>query len=465
MPYRPFVYGAASAAGVDPDLMDRIARIESGGNPNAVTGSYKGLFQLSDNEFAKHGGGNIFNAADNSLAYANKLKAETAAFENKYGRQPTATEIYLTHQQGQGGFDAHNANPNRPAWQNMFSTAEGRQKGEAWAKKAIWGNVPDQLKPLFGSVDNITSQQFVDLWRSKVEGGALTPPTQGNRNMAMYDEAQPVLSPSFTTGGGLGALFGGVADAYRSGALGNRAERAAMWMQSLDNPEALKAIVASHKPQDEFSLVQGQDGTMYRISKKTGAVSSIAGGQKLPDGAFGKLQEGYDKATILHGTSQEAAKIHDWLKSGQLDLGLTSMTRAAVENTFGTASDQTQKYNAFQQFRTEGANAILQAAKGTQTEGDAQRAYQQFVSGLAANDSATVQNSIKKLIEINGKLIGSSRTGFEAYKQQYPNAAGLRPYLEGYDKMMPFYAPRDDASMPPAAKTTSGRKPLGDIFK
>lgn len=160
----------AAEHGIDPDMLSRIARIESSGNPNARTGSYKGLFQLSDQEFNKYGGGNIYSAADNARAAGAKIAAETAQLRQTLGRDPTATEIYMVHQQGPAGFAAHSADPDAPAWQNMASTGEGRQKGAGWARQAIWGNIPDQFKQQFGSVDNVTSRAFMDMWRQKVEG-------------------------------------------------------------------------------------------------------------------------------------------------------------------------------------------------------------------------------------------------------------------------------------------------------
>lgn len=175
---------AAQANGLDPAMMRRFAQIESGGNVGAVTGSYKGLFQMSDAEFAKYGGGNIYSAEDNANAAARKIKAEAADFKTKYGRDPTATDLYMQHQQGVAGYAAHLANPNAPAWQNMLSTGEGQQKGEAWAKAAIWGNIPSDVKAQFpGGVDTVTSAAFVNLWKRKVDGnagatiasGALTP--------------------------------------------------------------------------------------------------------------------------------------------------------------------------------------------------------------------------------------------------------------------------------------------------
>ena len=159
----------ASQYGIDPNYFARVAHIESSGNPNAVTGSYKGLFQIGPDEWQKYGGGgNVFDPAANARAAAVKMAEERDAFTAKYGRQPTSTEAYMMHQQGFGGLGAHMANPSAPAWQNMASTAEGRAKGPQWARSAIWGNVPTQYRNQYGGVDNITSQQFLDLWRQKL---------------------------------------------------------------------------------------------------------------------------------------------------------------------------------------------------------------------------------------------------------------------------------------------------------
>lgn len=174
-PVHDAITAASQATGVDDAMLRRFAMIESGGKPDAVKGSYRGLFQMSQAEFQKYGpdGGNIFDPKDNALAAANKIKAETAQFQQKYGRPATPADLYLIHQQGQAGYAAHMANPDGKAWENMLSTAEGQQKGALWAKQAIWGNVPDQMKVQFGNVDNISSRDFVGLWAAKVNNGQM----------------------------------------------------------------------------------------------------------------------------------------------------------------------------------------------------------------------------------------------------------------------------------------------------
>ena len=182
---------AAEKHGFDPGWLKAYTAIESSGDPAKRTGRYKGLLMLSDEQFKEHGGtGNIYDPRANADAGAAKLRIQFDAFQAKYGRPPEAHELYLVHQQGAGGFEAHQRKPDAPAWENMASTGEGRQKirdlgqkkGEQWARDAIWGNIPDAQKAQFGSVDNVTSADFMKLWQARVErglgGGGYTLPDQ-----------------------------------------------------------------------------------------------------------------------------------------------------------------------------------------------------------------------------------------------------------------------------------------------
>lgn len=167
----------AMAAGLDPVMMRRFAAIESSGNCNAGTGSYKGLFQLSEAEFRRRGGrGSVFDCRENARIGMLWIKDMAEDFEAEFGRIPTWTEIYLLHQQGAEGLRQHLADPERLAWRSMCATGEGRQKGDRWCRLAIWGNVPTDRRAEFGDVDHITSAQFVALWRDKVEGRPIPSP-------------------------------------------------------------------------------------------------------------------------------------------------------------------------------------------------------------------------------------------------------------------------------------------------
>lgn len=186
-PVNDAINTAAEKYDVDPSVLATFARIESSGRAGVKTGSYKGLFQLSDGEFRKYGGeGNIYDPADNADAAAQKLKFEAQQFEASYGRAPSVLDLYMIHQQGEGGYAAHMANPERPAWENMASTAEGQQKGDKWAKMAIWGNIPNDVKKRFpGGVESVTSADFIELWGEKVRrlGGTSAAPASDDTNV------------------------------------------------------------------------------------------------------------------------------------------------------------------------------------------------------------------------------------------------------------------------------------------
>src|SRR5262249_8238274 len=103
-------------------------------------------------------------------AAARKFATEAAEFEKGVGRKATAAEIYCIHQQGYQGCAFHYAAPQQLAWKNMYLTREGQEKGEAWARKAIWGNVPSGLKnKIKGGLEGLTSGQFIAIWTERVE--------------------------------------------------------------------------------------------------------------------------------------------------------------------------------------------------------------------------------------------------------------------------------------------------------
>lgn len=203
---------AAREFGVDPDALRVFARIESGGRPGVTTGSYRGLFQMSQDEFAKYGGrGSIYDPAANARAAAAKLRAETEDFTRKHGRAPTPAELYLVHQQGAAGTAAHMGNPDGVAWRNVrpyysdeAARSRGFRSGDEYARAAIWGNVPSDVRKRYpGGVDSLTSRQFTDLWTNKVAGfGAGAPPARAARTdrfVAPPEEGKIYFEPDQST--------------------------------------------------------------------------------------------------------------------------------------------------------------------------------------------------------------------------------------------------------------------------
>jgi hypothetical protein len=155
--------------------MARLFTIESGGNPYARTGSNRGLGQFGPREEAQYGI-NDSNRTDPNvqkaavLAEAENNRAKLAAV---LGREPTAADYYLAHQQGAAGAPALFSHPDMPAWQAI------RQyyPSDAIAQRAITGNIPTG-SPLYGrNVNDIKSSDFTNYWNAKFNGiPAAAPP-------------------------------------------------------------------------------------------------------------------------------------------------------------------------------------------------------------------------------------------------------------------------------------------------
>jgi hypothetical protein len=82
-----------------------MASIESSFNPSSNMNKrtqYKGLFQIGRDEWRQHGQGNIYNAGDNARAMASLINEHRGQFHQHFGRDPTAGELYMMHQQGLG---------------------------------------------------------------------------------------------------------------------------------------------------------------------------------------------------------------------------------------------------------------------------------------------------------------------------------------------------------------------------
>jgi len=165
---RDEVRQAASLYGLDLVMMMSIAKVESNFNPRATTGSYKGLFQLSDYEFEKYGDGSIWDARDNARAAARIFLVHAEKFKWALGHYPDFAERYMVHQQGIQATIEHYTHPRRVAWQSMCATDEGILKGERWCRKAIWQNLLPQWKRTFKSVEKISSGDFVSVWTGRI---------------------------------------------------------------------------------------------------------------------------------------------------------------------------------------------------------------------------------------------------------------------------------------------------------
>lgn len=185
------IRSTAARYNVPPELMLRIAQIESGMNPAASnpSSSARGVYQF----LTKPGGSwDTYGRGQNPLdphanvdAGARYIKDNMDALRGKLGREPAPWEVYLTHQQGSGGGPALLQNPGRPAAEVLGAF----YKNPNVARDAI---------ALNGGNPDAPAQAFLDQWKAKYEGSAVPGANGGGPGAPAVDPVVPASAAGVT---------------------------------------------------------------------------------------------------------------------------------------------------------------------------------------------------------------------------------------------------------------------------
>lgn len=255
--------------GLPAGYLERTAMIESGGNPNAQNpnSSAGGMFQFIDSTAKQYG---LTDKTDPlaSADAAARLAADNRAYLAKaLGREPTAGELYLAHQQGAGGAAKLLAAGNAPAASIVGGDAVGLNGGNA----------------------GMTAADFAGKWTGKF--GETVQPANADIGTIAELLANPYATP------GDKAILGALLQQRMDAADPMKRiemERAQLELEALRNPQA-KDTRTDDIREYEFARSQGYDGTFQQFMtdmKKAGAATQTV---NVGDGApgLGKLSTDY----------------------------------------------------------------------------------------------------------------------------------------------------------------------------
>lgn len=173
------------AKGGDAPILSRIAEIESGGRADAInpkTGA-AGLFQFMPETAKQYGLTDPTDPEAATAAAAQLLNDNRAALTRALGREPTASELYLAHQQGSSGAAALLQNPDKPAAEVLTVVYGSAAKGTA----AVVQN---------GGKPGMTAGEFSAMWGRKFDSPSTsTVPDDGTRAFSPTGTPVDFLDP------------------------------------------------------------------------------------------------------------------------------------------------------------------------------------------------------------------------------------------------------------------------------
>jgi len=114
---------------------------------------------------------------------------------------------------------------------------------------------------------------------------------------------------------------------------------------------------------------------------------------------------------MLEGKRDEKGNL---IEKPTVDFSLSGKTAAWLDSFSGNPRQSTLQMGSIQKTLLRQANLILQAAKGTQTEGDAQRAYDSLTSAFERNSNAGVAQALKELKDVQRTVITSNNAYIKA---------------------------------------------------
>lgn len=347
---------ANGASAEDIPYLQRLAQVESNANPNARNGSSTGIFQFQPGTFQSVGGGDINSVADQTKAALALARRDRAKLQ-EMGVPVTDANLYIMHQQGPGGGPALLTAP--PEVNAVAALTPAYGGNAARARQAIVGN---------GGREDMSAGEFVNYWQNRWGGAG-----QGGSRPAPTQQAQAVPGAGVPAGARLVAQGAPKAPDWQEMTPAESARYGqGIWLKNKNGD--VKPAVAAPSGRKSWSAAL--------TAQQTDDISAIQTASSL-------------NSTLKNALGQ--------IESGRLNLGLMSNMAATGLNTVGMGNANTRNYASFKANLEKLRNDSLRLNKGVQTDGDAQRAWNELMANI--NDEGVVKQRLAEIMDLNERAV------------------------------------------------------------
>lgn len=153
---------------------------------------------------------------------------------------------------------------------------------------------------------------------------------------------------------------------------------------------------------------------------------------KLPTPALKLQQEELDAIGTASSIQADLKALEGQIDAGKLKLGPVSNIASQARNMAGMSDEQSRNFQSFQSTLEKLRNDSLRLNKGVQTEGDAQRAWNELIKNI--NDPKVVKQRLGEIQKINARAANLRKMNIDSIRSNY----GMEPMdTSGYEKQAP----------------------------
>lgn len=137
----------------------------------------------------------------------------------------------------------------------------------------------------------------------------------------------------------------------------------------------------------------------------------------LPTPALKMQQEELETIGTVSGTNADLAAIQSQIKTGALELGTFKNYLSGAKNYMGISDESSQNFATLQATLEKARNSSLLLNKGVQTDGDAQRAWNELLSNI--NDPKVVEKRLGEIQSINERAVKIRKAKLSNLRKNY----------------------------------------------
>ena len=175
-----------------------------------------------------------------------------------------------------------------------------------------------------------------------------------------------------------------------------------------------------------FTLTARQDP---KTGQQATSLGNGIGNKPMPASALNLVSTSRDRIQSSQNTIdkiEQSIKDLDPKQGGKLSLGLLGNAGNVARNLTGNSNESSLAYERLNSNIKGMVNEVLQMAKGTQTEGDAQRAAKVILS-TPLTDNRAVSNALAELKRVAQKTVALEQGKVEEVYSNYGKEAPIYP--------------------------------------